>query len=83
MGFRIENHCVNCPPDLGCQGSICRNRNVKVFFCDDCKEVFRPEDLYLFGAKHADYDLCEECYKERAFNDAECITTYIERGAYD
>lgn len=83
MGFRVENHCVSCPPDLGCMGSICRNRNVRVFFCDDCKEVFQTDDLYLYETKSADYDLCAECYKERALEDAKKITPLVERGLYD
>ena len=32
----LENECVGCPPELGCLGSSCPNRNVPHFYCDTC-----------------------------------------------
>lgn len=51
---RIENECVGCPPEMGCLGDSCPNRNVPHYYCDNCGN---EEKLY-----HYDNDeLCEEC----------------------
>ena len=34
--IKYEDNCVGCPPEMGCLGSACSNRNVPVFVCDDC-----------------------------------------------
>lgn len=60
---KTENECVGCPPDLGCLGSGCPNRNVEYVYCDLCGE----EAEYIIE----DEELCEECAKMRlleAFN---------------
>ena len=36
--IRYEDECVGCPPEMGCLGSICPNRNVPHYFCDYCGE---------------------------------------------
>lgn len=47
--------CVGCPPDWGCLGSSCPNRNVIHLECDHChKEVNR---LYWIGQEQ----WCAEC----------------------
>lgn len=54
---KIEDECLGCPPELGCAGDRCKNRNVPRFYCDECEEEFEPEELY-------DYDgqmLCADC----------------------
>lgn len=33
---KFENECVGCPPELGCLGDVCSNRNVEHFYCDEC-----------------------------------------------
>lgn len=50
----VENECVGCPPELGCLGSICPNRNVVRFYCDRCGEEGK---LYHYDSE----ELCEEC----------------------
>jgi hypothetical protein len=51
-----ENQCVGCPPEMGCLGSSCPNRNVLIpyLYCDKCGE--EVEDLYD--------GLCETCALE-------------------
>lgn len=56
--IKYENECVGCPPEMGCMGSSCPNRNVPRFYCDKCKE---EEELYEFDGEQ----LCIECIKER------------------
>ena len=51
---RLENECVGCPPELGCLGESCPNRNVPHFYCDKCKE---EEVLYEFE----DGEYCIDC----------------------
>lgn len=55
---RIENHCVGCPKEMGCMGSACPNREVKVTYCDCCGEQI--DEIYDVNGQ----DLCEECLKE-------------------
>ena len=55
MGIRYEDYCVGCPPEMGCLGEHCRNRNVPVWYCDSCED----NDIDLW-----DYDgqeLCKDC----------------------
>ncbi len=44
-----ENECVGCPPEMGCLGSACPNRNVKYLYCDKCGED--AEKLYVVDGK--------------------------------
>ena len=51
---KYENHCVDCPREMGCLGSSCPYVNVPVDYCDEC------------GSDNAEYvidgdDLCEDC----------------------
>ena len=57
---RIENHCVGCPKEMGCLGSACPNRNVRVIYCDICKEEIGIDDVYEVDGQ----DLCEDCLKD-------------------
>ena len=52
---KYENECVGCPPEMGCLGSGCPNRNVKHLYCDKCKADC--EELYDYDGE----ELCEEC----------------------
>lgn len=54
----IENECVGCPPNMGCLGSACPNRNVEHFYCDECKA---EEKLYHYDGK----ELCIECITKK------------------
>lgn len=52
-----EDECVGCPPNLGCLGSSCPNRNVPHYYCDECQDETK---LYKFN----DMELCIDCIKE-------------------
>lgn len=54
----VENECVGCPPEIGCLGDSCPYKNVKRFYCDDCKE---EEPLYEYEGQ----ELCLECIEKR------------------
>lgn len=54
---KIENECVGCPPEIGCFGESCPNRNVPHYYCDKCKE---ETDLYYYDGQ----ELCIDCIKE-------------------
>ena len=57
MMIRYENQCVGCPPEMGCLGSTCPNRNVPHYYCDECGEEI--EHLFeMYGE-----ELCESCLK--------------------
>ncbi len=55
--IRYENHCVGCPPDIGCIGSACCYRHVPVPFCDKCGDEI-DGDAY----EGDDMMLCEDCF---------------------
>ena len=57
---KVENGCVGCPPEMGCMGSSCPNRNVKVIYCDCCGEEICDEVYEVEGE-----DLCEDCLKDK------------------
>lgn len=61
--IKYENQCVGCPPERGCMGESCRNRNVPVMICDDCGD--EVQDLW-YGNDGNQY--CKYC-----------ITGYIEK----
>lgn len=55
--IKIEDECCSCPKEIGCLGSSCPNRNVRVLICDRCGE--EVEELFKV---ESGYDhLCEEC----------------------
>lgn len=56
--IKIENECVDCPPDIGCLGSSCPYMNVPRFYCDQCN---CEEELYWFE----DEQLCIDCIIEK------------------
>ena len=57
---KIENHCVGCADGLGCMGSACPNREVKVIYCDCCGSEINSDEVYEFDGD----DLCEYCLKD-------------------
>lgn len=59
MSVTLENECVGCPPNMGCLGDSCPNRNVAHYYCDKCGAEVDPEDLYDVDG----VDLCEDCLK--------------------
>lgn len=62
--LEYEDHCVGCPPEIGCLGTSCPNINVPTYYCDDCKNYAQ----YNIDGD----DLCENCaekYLKERFND--------------
>lgn len=55
--IKYENECVGCPPEMGCLGVTCPNRNVPRFYCDKCK--CEAEELWTLEG----YEVCEDCLK--------------------
>ena len=53
-----ENHCVDCGKP--CLGASCPNQNVKVCYCDKCKEEIPFDAIYDVDGE----ELCEGCLKE-------------------
>ena len=58
--IEYENECVSCEPYMGCLGSQCPHRHVPHFYCDECKEEFDPDELYVIDGRW----YCEDCLKE-------------------
>lgn len=56
MGIRYEDQCVGCTSmGLPCMGSICKNKDVPIWYCDKCEE--ECVDLYEVDG----YEVCESC----------------------
>lgn len=53
--IKYANDCVGCPPEIGCLGSSCPQRNVLHTYCDRCGDEARL--FYSFD----DEQLCEDC----------------------
>lgn len=68
MAIEIENECVGCPPERGCLGDSCPNRNVRRLYCDFCGDEVDELYRYFDGS-----ELCEECVKEKIFIELEVI----------
>lgn len=64
--IKYENECVGCPPEMGCMGDSCPNRDVQHLYCDRCGEDC--EELFIFDGE----ELCEDCLK----NSLERITLF-------
>ena len=59
MSVKYEDHCCGCAtPGYPCLGSSCPNRNISVYYCDQCGEEL--EEIYDVDGE----ELCEECLKE-------------------
>lgn len=61
------DECVGCPPEKGCLGSACPNRNVPRWFCDECENEFERDELRVFNGKQ----LCYDCFCEEAWLSAD------------
>ena len=57
--IKYINECVGCPPERGCLGSACPNRNIPVVFCDMCGEEIYCEDSRADIDK--EYHMCRDC----------------------
>ena len=60
-----ENECVGCPPERGCLGDACPNRNVPRYYCDKCGDECWPEELYSYD----DEMWCRDCLTEELLKD--------------
>ena len=57
---RIENQCFDCATDsYPCLGENCPNRNVLVYYCDQC-DCEIEGDVYEVEGN----ELCEDCLKD-------------------
>ena len=56
--YRIEDECVGCPPEIGCFGAACPNKNVIRYYCDHCDS---EATLYRFEGE----ELCIDCLLEQ------------------
>lgn len=55
---RYENRCCDCATDnYTCVGLTCKNRKVKVYECDECKEEVPYGQLFYFENR----ELCMDC----------------------
>lgn len=63
MGFFVRDECVGCPPNMGCLGSGCPNRNIKIMTCDFCDNT--EEDETIYHDVENDEDICESCLGRR------------------
>lgn len=52
----MVNECVGCPPEMGCMGAACPNKNVERHVCDECGN----EAEYALD----DEELCKDCLRE-------------------
>lgn len=58
--IKYENHCCDCATEAyPCMGSECSLRDVKIRYCDRCRE--EVDTLYIIGND----ELCAECALER------------------
>lgn len=57
--IKYTDECVGCPPEMGCLGDSCRNRNVPHYICDTCGEEFDPVDPD--GISEDDWIECDAC----------------------
>ncbi len=67
--IKYENECVGCPPEMGCLGDGCPNRNVPRYYCDRCGDEFYPEELFLYDGEM----WCKDCLTEYLFADIEKV----------
>ena len=58
---KIEDECVGCPPELGCRGEYCPNRNVTHWYCDKCRaRIYEDEICHTDDGR----ELCLYCYNK-------------------
>ncbi len=92
MAVRFEDECVGCPPEMGCLGSCCPNRNVPRVYCDNCGEELYDEDAWDDGSgiymcanclerklRDAGVDVEAEDFKYEDYADAVSLETLIEQ----
>lgn len=52
----VTDECVSC--GLPCLGNACPNSHVTHWYCDNCKDEFAPEELYVTEDEET---LCQDC----------------------
>lgn len=65
--IEYEDMCVGCPPEIGCLGDACPNKNVPVPYCDECNTYAD----YIVEGKY----YCEHCLREQMKREFEALTT--------
>ena len=58
---RFEDECVGCPPEMGCLGSCCPNRNVRRLYCDKCEQEITK--MYVIDGD----EFCKDCAEDVLF----------------
>lgn len=56
----ITDECVSC--GLPCLGNSCPYSNVTRWYCDECKDEYSPEELYVTEDGET---LCQDCLLSR------------------
>ena len=64
--IKKENECVGCPPEMGCLGSSCPNRNVIRIYCDKCGDEGK---IYRYDGEHLCINCIEATLKEVGADD--------------
>ena len=73
--IKYEDDCVGCPPEIGCMGNSCPNRNIPHTYCDRCGDEAK---LYQFD----DEQICENCLAEEIDNWWDNLSKSEKRGFY-
>ena len=70
---KVTNECVSC--GLPCLGDACPNRRVVRWYCDECKQRFDEDELYVVE----DEELCADCLTRKF----KTVEQAINAGDYD
>lgn len=54
--IEYRDQCVGCPPEMGCLGNSCPNKNVPYHACDHCGVSEDDEKIYEYEGE----ELCSE-----------------------
>ena len=91
--IKYENECVGCPPEMGCLGDECSNRNVPHYYCDKCDKHFEDQEgiveifdnAWLIEAKHEltyieakEASYYEDGYSVSHYHCSKCLLNYSD-----
>lgn len=65
--LKIEDRCVGCPAGVPCLGAACPNRDIPVWYCDECGQELERWQLRRLNGN----ELCFDCFGEEAWDSAE------------
>lgn len=59
--IKYENDCFGCANETyPCIGDLCKQKQVPHYYCDNCKEEFGSDELYIYD----DSEICLDCLLE-------------------